>query len=82
MLSYQIPTRTHPRPAKGRSPAERNAAYIAALHLVDAIEPDGRRLAVNWYHCDGGLLRTLDQVVTAAVQGELVFGPVESREAV
>lgn len=54
----------------------REARYTAVLTLVNGLEPvpASSRLAVHWRNADGELLTTLDEVVRAALDGELVPG--------
>lgn len=55
---------------------EREAAYEAALNLVDRLEPPriggrGEALAAHLYSTDGQLLQTLDEVVQAILDNNL-----------
>ena len=60
-----------------RSPAEREAAYYAALEFADAIDvldgaSDNSRLTRRFRNRAGTLLLSLDEVVRAALAGDLV----------
>lgn len=55
---------------------EREAAYEAALNLVDRLEPPriggrGEALAAHLYSADGQLLQTLDEIVRAILDNNL-----------
>lgn len=60
-----------PLPAKRRSRGELDAAYRLALRLVAIIDRDLTLGIRHYWHCDGHLLTTLDQVVRAIIDREL-----------
>lgn len=57
--------------------SDREARYRSALALVNGLEPApvSSRLSVHWRNADGELLRTLDEVVRAALADELIPNP-------
>ena len=62
-----------PPPKKGREPEpEREAAYQAALKLVARVDEDLRRGIRHYRNRAGELLRTLDEVVRAILNDELM----------
>ena len=78
---YKTP-RVYPELVKTPTPAEREATYQAALKLVARIDEDLTRGIRHYRNRAGLLLTTLDEVVRAILDNELLLPEEQSLEMI